>query len=170
MGTADDCYRLFTVDTSIALPALSNFKKMSTSSSSASTQRVILRAKRPYSKAPVECFSVNDPSKRMLSDGRGVLMDSGAEQNGSTCFRYRGTASSLSQVNSTSTVTDGLEVDKATSPSISRTFKALAINPDSPRGKIPCTVSRRLLLLLLLSISPMPELCGYKFDECEFFP
>ncbi len=78
------------------------------------------------------------------------------ERNGSTCFRYRGTASSLSKVNSASTMTDGLEVDKATSSSISRTLKALAINPDSSRGKIPCTVS--------LPISPMPELCGDELD------
>ncbi len=89
-------------------------------------------------------------------------MDRGVERNGSTCFRYLGTASSLSKVNSASTVTEGLEVGKATSSSISRTFKALAINPDSPRGKIPCTVS--LLLLLLLPISPMPELCGDELD------
>ncbi len=131
---------------------------MSTSSFSASTQRVILRAKRPQSKAPVECLSVNVNSKRMLSDGRGVLKDSSAERNGSTCFRNLGTASSLSKVNSASTVTDCLEVDKATNSSISRTLKALAINPDSPWGRIPCTVS------LLLPISPMPELCGDEFD------
>ncbi len=57
-----------------------------------------------------------------------------------------------------STLTEGLEVDKATNSSISRTFKALAINPDSPRGKIPGTVS------LLLPISLMPELCDEEFD------
>ncbi len=65
-------------------------------------------------------------------------------------------------------MTEGLEVDKATNSSISRTFKALAINPETPRGKIPCTVSLLLLLLLLLLlrllISPMPESCGDEFD------
>lgn len=97
----------------------------------AKSPTVLLRVKRPYSEPPVELFSAIPPKK--------VRHDNG-DYKAPTCFRYLGTASNPSDVTSPSA--DHLQDMGASGERmLIWSQNSIAHVLDSPRTKIPCSVS-----------------------------